>query len=317
MKRSSFSRLGLHLFLIFLGLSGLASSQIHEGNKVRADFRPSESALELNRKLAVDGVRIGMSYSEVLNILGKPESLHWDGQATQFRYPGKHGNYIPRTVAFVGGRVIYCSGYSLDLTDGKSYHSGRDVQELLDILGNPQSFSSSRLWFPETGVVLSTGFFQREEIRKGLPIGIRDLRHPIVWMTVKTRERAEIGSKFEPWLTGFLGRWWSEEIFLGMSESKAKERPQQPGIIYEGGFVRGIANPQRVRFQEQLGWHRWATVFAVGEPRWSGHPFLMWKHPEDWQPDSRAKIEFENKIVKSIELYVEDDDLFLALREAS
>lgn len=307
---AAFRPLLLFLFIYLVSVAGA-----EQGEVARPPFVPSFEDINLNRKLAVDGVQIGMSYEQVLRVLGKPHRLNWYQDATQFLYfSSETRHFSPENkVVFVDGKVAYCEGNSLTEGSQSLYESRQPAIRLLERLGTRETFKAGYLWFPHCGVVVTKhhgGLKPQEALGR---FGLRDLTIPVKWKRGEILDRIEVWSDSEPLIDGFRGRWWSGQIGLGMSEEDARKVSSREDILFEAGFVRGFYQPKSIRFEEVLGWHRWATRFRLGQSPVSEPSLAIFRHPENWRPDSRADIKVEDGVVKSMRLYAQEDELFRVL----
>ena len=97
--------------------------------------------LGITRRLNVDGVSIGMSYREVLEIHGPPDSLLWEDGKTCFVYPNE------RSFWFSDGRVVFASGRRLMEGGRVVYMAGEPAEVLLRVLGPAEELTTLTVGF--------------------------------------------------------------------------------------------------------------------------------------------------------------------------
>lgn len=264
----------------------------------------------LNRALSLDGVRIGMSYEQVLEVRGLPRHLEWEAGTTCFYY----GELSSRDIGvwFREARVVYVGGRKLGL-DGLLFDSETKTKELLDRFGPFEHLTSFTEWSPSAGIVLH-GYDSRSPSRSAeLPIGLRDLELPAPWSAEKGKQGSP--HSWEPWSELLYDRICIGDLCLGSPMQKAAGEGELP--IYDGGYLRGVKNAREVSQDIYLEHYPASIALAVGQaprgPFWSDTPLPA----PSWLPrvpnHPHVKVTSSNGITKSIDVYVEDDELFSAI----
>lgn len=264
------------------------------------------------RDLNVDGVSMGMTYQEVLEIQGPPEKLAWEDEVTALVYSED------RSVWFYDGRVVFC--YGLELRDGEKvlYRAGEPAEAALRQFGAFEELTFYDVWFPSSGVVIASYAVEHpEEGKYSERVGLRIQKPTHQPYSFETASRPEVNwTSREPWSNDYRENWFVGAVSLGMSEEEARETGCDAEIVFDGGYVRGIRKPKAATLMRNLGHHGLSVGFKVGRR-------LDWDifdyHP-DWErklsPHPNAEVVYDGEIVTSIELYVKDEELFRALSVA-
>lgn len=258
--------------------------------------------------LAIDGVSPGMSYSQVLEVRGRPAGIRAEQGLWQLLFTPR-GRRDSCSVWFQDGRVVFASGYDLQQGEDPLFLYGMEGTVLQEAFGEPEPLNVFSRWYPSSGVVLY-GFNNRWPLEVVTsPLGLRDPRFPLDW------DESEPGvrwSRSEPWVDDEMTLWLADDVELGMVEDRARKLAGGLEVTYSGGFVRAIHHPSEALLSHRVGHHDLSTEFVVGEP-----PLTMssTEFPaQGWiTPAEGGRIRMENGRVAEIELQLENDALFEAL----
>lgn len=265
--------------------------------------------------LSLDGIRIGMSYEEVLQIRGKPTSLNWEKRLTYFTYKSE-SNYSPAEVWFDEGKVVYCSGDELRRGKELVFAIGMPGSLLRERLGEAEDLNIFVQWFPSSGVVVSEDLL--ENSGRGQKIGLRDLNYPLEWHDFEPidglqGDTARRWASLEPWEDDYIENWAVQDLILGQSEKEVKASARDFDVIIESGYVRGIRNAKEAVFQAHLGYHPMGATFKLGEKPSRLPSYVNFPESPDLGRYNVATIQLDQGLVTSIDIYVKDDRLFRTL----
>lgn len=268
--------------------------------------------------LSLDGVTIGMDYSEVLRERGRPQALRPDGELTQLLFPAASGRREGTSVWFHRDKVVFATGYDLYGDGEPVFLYGMEGPVLEEAFGTPEPLNVFSRWFPASGVVLGGYLNQWPLETVTSPLGLRDLSYPLDWYDSRSRpeDPARRWSRSEPWMDDEIVVWLAEDVELGMAEDKARKLAGGLEIDYDGGFVRAIRRPAEALLSHRVGYHDFSTEFIVGdEPVTLG---LAAAPPGDgwYSPASGGRVRIQAGKVAEIELRIDNDALFRALRAA-
>lgn len=265
----------------------------------------------LNLALSLDGVQIGMSYERVLDIRGLPQHLEWEAGTTCFYY----GELSSRDIGvwFREGRVVYVGGRKLGL-DGVLFDSEKKTLDLLDRFGPFEELATFSYWSPQAGVVLEGHDFRSAGRSAELPIGLRDVKQPPPWGP----EAGKQGNShsWEPWSLHLFDRIYIGDLRLGASTKKVAKEGEVP--IYDGGYLRGVKNAREVSHDIYLEHYPASIKLTVGQAPEGPFGLETPLPAPSWLPrvpdHPHVKVTSSNGITESIDVYVEDDELFSALQ---
>ncbi|MCA9777219.1 MAG: hypothetical protein KC800_10900, partial [Candidatus Eremiobacteraeota bacterium] len=215
--------------------------------------RDENGGLSINRALSVDGVRIGMSYEEVLEVRGLPQNLEWEAGSTCFHY----GEISSRDVGvwFRAGKVVYVAGRSLAL-DGVPFEAETKTQVFLDRFGPFEDLMTFMSWSPSAGITFEGHDFYSPERPAELTIGLRDVNLAPPWDSEPGRQGNS--HSWEPWSHLLWDRIYVGDLCLGESKERVARDGEFP--IFDAGYLRGVRRCQDVQHQVYLE-HYPATVW--------------------------------------------------------
>lgn len=265
--------------------------------------------------LTVDGIRPGMSYAEVLSKLGRPKALSEKRGLIALVFAPPAQRKLDTQAWFSGGKVVYCSGYTL-LEDEEPLHLyGLPGGVLVERFGPVQPLSVFASWWPESGVVLagSNHLWPEENLRA--PVALRAVDFPLRWQ--KTSEGRQY-SEFEPWVDDESIGWMAEDVELGMSEEKARKLAGSLNLVYRGGFVQAIKAPSEALLLHRVGHHDFSVTFEVGQapepfgpnPEKNAPPNRGW-----FSPTPSGRVRMEKGKVAEIQLGIDAPELFSELEK--
>lgn len=264
--------------------------------------------------LTLDGVAIGMSYQQVLEARGLPKSVGEKEGVTYLIYPTPKSRPEGSTVWFHSDRVVFTTGYTLNKDSEPLFLYGMEGPVLEELFGSPQTLNVFAKWWPNSGIVLfgSNNIWPAETL--GAPLGMRDPAFPIEW---QERSEGRRWSKFEPWIDDQRIAWLADDVELGMAEERARKLAGQLEVVYQGGFVRAVRNPQSVLLSHQVGYHDFSVGFDLGEsPQGLGqtpaYPLSGW-----YTPSPGGRVRMENGKIAEMQLELANQKLFQALSEFS
>lgn len=253
--------------------------------------------------LNVDGVSIGMSYRDVLEIHGRPDSLGWEDGTTCLAYRNK------RSFWFSQGRVVFASGRRLMDGERVVYKAGEPVEILMQRFGRAEELTFFDVWFPDSGVVISNYALENAAYGHSRDVGLRTTEpRPERQETPGPGEAANDTrwSGSDPWSDDYHENWYVGALCLGMSEEEAGGIYTEADVVFDGGFVRGFSSPKSAVLGRSLGHHLMSVGVEVGQR-------LDWDRK--LSPHPNAEITYDGDIVTAIDLFVKDDELFEALGE--
>ncbi len=266
-------------------------------------------------RLTVDGIAIGMGYAEVLKTVGRPKVLREKRGLVVLVYPAPPHRPQDTAIWFSQGKVVYCSGYTLE-EDGEPLHLfGLPGTILAERFGLTQDLHVFARWWPESGVVLagSNNIWPEEELKS--PIALRDPTFPLRWFELPDGRRY---SEFEPWVDDEQMSWLADDVELGMPEEKARKLAGDLDVVYLGGFVQAVKAPLEALLIHRVGYHDFSVTFEVGQaPRAFGPNPKDNVSPENgWcTPASSGRIRMEGGKVAEIQLELDAHELFNALED--
>jgi hypothetical protein len=260
-------------------------------------------------QLQVDGVRIGMSYAQVLQARGLPSAIGVKGELWYLVYAAPKSRPEETSVWFAADRVVYASGYTLEKNGEPFFLYGLEGSVLRDELGAPQVLSVFARWWPESGIVLagSNNIWPDEVLRA--PMGLRDPDFPIEW----DQHDGHRWSLREPWVDDERVEWLAGDVALGMAEKRARKLARGLEVEYAGGFVRAVRHPASVLLSHHVGYHDFSVQLEVGEL-----PLAVGITPalpmQGWtSPAPGGLVRMAGGKVAEIALELQNDKLFAAL----
>lgn len=265
--------------------------------------------------LSLDGAAIGMDYGQVLRVRGRPQAIRVEGELTQLLFVAAPGRREGTAVWFHRDKTVFATGYNLYRGEEPVFLYGMEGPVLEEAFGRPEPLNVFSRWFPETGVVLGGYLNQWPLETVTSPLGLRDLSYPFDWYESQSAgEEPRRWSRSEPWMDDEVIVWLAEDVELGMAEEKARKLVRGEDVTYEGGFVRAIHHPSEALLSHRVGYHDFSTEFTVGEePVALG---LDTKAPlQGWySPATGGRVRMRAGKVAEIELRLDNDALFSALR---
>lgn len=266
----------------------------------------------ISSTLAIDGIRIGMAYSQVLEVRGRPARLHEKRGLIVLFYPPPAHRSVETAVWFSQGKVVYASGYTLEENGEPLHLYGLPGTVLSDRFGPPQTLDVFASWWPDTGIVLAglNNFFIEKPLQA--PTALRDPKFPIEWHQSSEEKRF---STFEPWVDDETIVWNVDDVELGMSQDKAEKLSHGLDVVYRGGFVQAIKQPSEALLDHRLGHHLLSVNFSVGESFEEPTSPLLEKMPRTgWlSPTPSGRVRFQDGRVVELQLELVAPELFEAL----
>ena len=263
--------------------------------------------------LKVDGVGIGMDYAEVFKVAGRPKVLREKRGLVALVYSAPPHRPQDTEVWFSRGKVVYCSGYTLEESGEPLHLFGLPGTLLNERFGPTQVLQVFASWWPESGVVLagSNNIWPEEALKA--PIALRDPAFPLRWFEQPDGQRY---SEFEPWVDDEQISWLAGDVELGMPEEKARNLAGDLDVIYRGGFVQAIESAPEALLIHRVGHHDFSVTFEVGQA-----PQAFGPNPKDnappengwYSPASAGRIRMKDGKVAEIRLELDASELFDAL----
>ena len=258
-------------------------------------------------RLTLDGIAPKMSYREVLAILGRPSSIHWDEPGVSFWYAPSKQNVDGSEVYFERGHVVFTLGTELR-RDGQSVLSSELGLE------NPVEYGSSAQIWPELGLV---------RVGDGLKLGLRDMERPASWSVYINEPREGAPAELYRWTNSLSMQdsWfegWNKNWSVGHEELGDRAKTTKSYAILCGGYILGFQSPRTLEIFQNLGHHAYATKLTVGAHAKfdAGYAFLE-PVTNGWQNvDTFSRVRFAGGKVAEIQVAVVDAALIEALESA-
>lgn len=259
--------------------------------------------------LSLDGMVLGMTYAEVLQVKGRPAALGHKEGLWSMVYPAPARRPQPTSVWFHRGRAVYIEGYTLERQGEPLFLYGLEAEVLRQEFGEPEVLNALALWWPSCGLVLAGGNRLGRDQPLSAPLGWRDPDFPLVWV----EEDGLRVSRREPWADDRREEWLADDVALGMSESRARQLAGGLEIVYRAGYVQAVRCPPSAFLWRQSVSSDRSLSFEVGEEPvglgpLGGIPADGWYSPV---PGGRVLLA-GGKVVQ-IELEWDNDELFQAL----
>lgn len=280
-------------------------------------FKPTRQAVEQNLRLRVDGVGIGMTYAEVLQVRGRPQALGWERGLTFFEY-SEQSESVDRDVWFSNGRVVYCSGTVL--TDGsrRVWTADQPLESLAKTYGEFTELDVDASWLESAGLVVRSYFFKYFAAQEPRYVGLRDLCYPLEWYAFNDQGNEQVErhwSHFEPWIDDYHESWRVGSIEMGSPYKSDVGSKAGCEVIEDAGYVRGFRNVVEARFSSLLGYHNLSQDFKLGGLARNTHSLFGVLWAVDQNSPRNAHITKYNGVVTDITIYCEDEALFRALHQ--
>lgn len=261
-------------------------------------------------KLTLDGVAPGQSYADVLSALGRPDKLEVDQGLINFFYSPPKGHSEGTNVWFENGQVVYCTGYTLEEDGEPLFLYGMQGAVLKERFGANQELNVFARWWPTAGVVLVGRNIAEPGQTLHAPLGLRSLTFPVEKIEGKP------WSRFEPWADDETEVWLADDVALGMTQKHAEKMAGPLDVVYDAGYVRGVRDPQSLLLNHLIGLHNFSVQFEVGElPAPFGAATPLKAPRNGWITPARfGRVRLKSGKIAELQLWVDDDDLFQALR---
>lgn len=263
--------------------------------------------------LSVDGVKIGMTFEQVLAMHGLPKALGEKGGCTWLAFPSRAKRSEGATVWFFRDRVVYATGYDLERGGEPLFLFGMERQVLEEEMGGPpQPLQVFAQWWPQSGVVLAgaNSLFSGEALRA--PLGLRDTAYPLKWYDTSDGKRY---SSKEPWVDDERATWLADDVELGMPEERARKLAGSLDVVYRGGFVQSVRGARSVLLSRYLGDQDLSLEFEMGAEPGTLSDSLKWPRNGWYSPTSGGRVKLSKGKVVSIELGLSSKALFEALEK--